>query len=342
MATLTVLGPYGLDMDGADSSLLLTGVVGAATATTFAVEVGGNVTTYFGEGFTYDGAGHPSGGLVNRFTYSFGGTPAYEVAGVSTPLTAFWTWASTGDEAGMQQTVLAGPDVFSGSGLPDLLRAYGGADSVSGGGGADALDGGAGADTVYGGPGDDQIIDPSGSNYLRGDEGGDLITGGANFDDINGNMGNDSCAGGLGDDWVVGGKDNDMLFGEVGDDIVYGNLGNDSCSGGDGADIVRGGQQDDVLLGGAGNDWLSGDRNNDTISGGAGADVFHTFGEAGIDRVTDFNLGEGDRVMLDPGTVYAVAQVGADTVITMIGGGQMTLVGVQLSTLTPGWIFGAA
>ena len=62
--------------------------------------------------------------------------------------------------------------------------------------------------------------------------------------------------------------------------------------------------------------------------------------DAGIDRVLDFNLAEGDRVMLDPGTTFTVSQVGADTVIDMGGGNQMILVGVQMSTLTPGWIFG--
>jgi hypothetical protein len=36
-----------------------------------------------------------------------------------------------------------------------------------------------------------------------------------------------------------------------------------------------------------------------------------------------------------------VSQVGADTVINMTGGGQMILVGVSMSSLTPGWIFGA-
>lgn len=139
----------------------------------------------------------------------------------------------------------------------------------------------------------------------------------------------------------MGGKDNDSLAGDSGADIVYGNLGSDTCDGGAGNDIVRGGQQDDVLTGGAGDDWLSGDRDADTLTGGAGADVFHTFGDAGLDRVTDFNAAEGDRVQLDPGTQYAVAQVGEDTVITMAGGGQMVLVGVQLSGLTTGWIYGA-
>ena len=63
-----------------------------------------------------------------------------------------------------------------------------------------------------------------------------------------------------------------------------------------------------------------------------------TLAHAGIDRVLDFHLSEGDRVLLDPGTTYTLSQVAADTVIDMGGGHQMILVGVQLSTLTPGWL----
>ena len=45
----------------------------------------------------------------------------------------------------------------------------------------------------------------------------------------------------------------------------------------------------------------------------------------------------------DPATTYidADVEVGADTVISMTGGGQMILVSVQLSDLTGAWIFGA-
>jgi Ca2+-binding RTX toxin-like protein len=146
--------------------------------------------------------------------------------------------------------------------------------------------------------------------------------------------------GGDGDDWVVGGKDQDTLFGQTGDDIVYGNLGNDTCDGGAGSDLVRGGQGNDIVTGGAGNDWLSGDRGDDTVTGGAGADIFHGSQDAGIDRFTDFNAAEGDRVMFDPGTTYTLRQTGADTVIDMGGGHQMVLVGVQLSSLPSGWILG--
>ena len=214
-----------------------------------------------------------------------------------------------------------------------------GADSVSGNALANVIQSGAGNDTVSGGAGGDTIDGGAGQSYLRGDDGNDVIVGGSSFDDINGNTGDDTVSGGLGDDWTVGGKDNDSLSGGGGGDVVWGNLGNDTLDGGDGNDQVRGGQGDDTITGGAGDDFVSGDRGNDTIAGGTGADLFHGSQDAGIDRVVDFNLAEGDRVMLDPGTTYTVSQVGADTVLDMGGGNQMILVGVQMSTLTPGWVF---
>jgi Ca2+-binding RTX toxin-like protein len=80
-------------------------------------------------------------------------------------------------------------------------------------------------------------------------------------------------------------------------------------------------------VGGSGADFISGDRGTDTESGGAGADIFHSSQDAGVDKVLDFNLAPGDRVMLDPGTTYTVSQVGADTVIDMGGGNEMILAG---------------
>ena len=235
----------------------------------------------------------------------------------------------------------SGNDLLLGNEFANTLRGGAGLDELFGGSGDDSLDGEAGDDRAFGGFGADTIADAGGSNYLRGDEGDDRITGGSGFDDINGNMGADTGSGGLGEDWVVGGRDNDSLSGGEAYDLVYGNLGNDTCDGGAGADIVRGGQQDDVLFGGAGDDYVSGDKDSDTVTGGLGADIFHSFGDAGMDRVTDFSLAEGDRVQLDPGTTYTLAQSGSDTVISMAGGGQMVLVGVQMSSLTAGWIFGA-
>ena len=233
-------------------------------------------------------------------------------------------------DAGVAQTGDDSANGMLGDGDSETFNAMGGNDVVFTG---------QGDDTVSAGAGDDTVVAGSGRGYLRGDEGNDSIIGGGGFDDINGNMGNDTVHGGAGDDYSVGGKDNDLLFGDEGDDIVWGNLGNDTCDGGDGADQVRGGQGDDSVSGGAGNDYVSGDRGNDTEAGGAGADIFHSFSGAGIDRVLDFHVSEGDRVMLDPGTSYTVSQVGADTVIDLGNGDQVILFGVQLSTLPQGWIF---
>jgi glucose/arabinose dehydrogenase len=177
-----------------------------------------------------------------------------------------------------------------------------------------------------------------GQDFIRGEDGNDLIYGGFGFDDLHGNKGDDSIAGGHGDDWVVGGQGNDVLFGDGGGDIVLGNLGADTCFGGDGADQVRGGQADDVLNGEAGADFLSGDLGDDTITGGAGADTFNSFGEAGLDRVLDFNRGEGDVLRLEPGSTYSVSQQGLDVVIDITGGAQVVLVGVQMGSLTGAWI----
>ncbi|HEY8573774.1 PQQ-dependent sugar dehydrogenase [Phenylobacterium sp.] len=177
------------------------------------------------------------------------------------------------------------------------------------------------------------------SDFIRGEAGNDLIYGGLEFDDLHGNMGDDTVIGGHGGDWVVGGQNNDSLSGGDGADVVLGNLGADYLDGGVGGDVMRGGQADDTLFGREGTDWLAGDRGADTVTGGSGADVFHTFAEAGIDRVMDFNRSEGDRVNVLAGTQYTVRQEGADVVIDMGGGNQMILVGVQISQLTGDWIF---
>ena len=141
-----------------------------------------------------------------------------------------------------------------------------------------------------------------------------------------------------GDDWLVGGQGNDLITSHAGNDLMYGNLGNDTLIAGSGNDTLRGGQGDDSIVAGSGNDFISGDRGNDTIQAGSGADTFHTFAQAGIDKVIGFSEAKGDHVMLDPGTTYTLSQVGADTVIDMGGGNEMILVGVQMSTLTPGAI----
>ncbi|MDP3869303.1 M10 family metallopeptidase C-terminal domain-containing protein [Phenylobacterium sp.] len=213
-----------------------------------------------------------------------------------------------------------------------------GADTITGNAGFNVLEGNGGNDVVWSGAGNDTLRGGDGLDFLRGEDGADVLYGGAAFDDMHGNMGNDTGYGGDGDDWVVGGKDLDVLYGEAGSDVIYGNMADDSCYGGDGNDLIRGGQHNDYIEGGAGDDWISGDRESDTIWGGSGADTFHTWRDAGLDRVMDFNRAEGDSVLISEGSTYTVSQVGGDVVIDMGGGAQMILAGVQMSSLTAGWI----
>jgi hypothetical protein len=171
-----------------------------------------------------------------------------------------------------------------------------------------------------------------GSRVLAGGDVAGALTGGA---------GNDTIIAGAGGDVVRSGDGNDSVVGGAGVDDLNGNMGSDTVQGGSGNEVVRGGQGNDSISGGAGNDFISGDRGSDSESGGTGADIFHTFSGAGLDRVLDFHLSEGDRVQVDPGTAWTVTQVGADTVIDMGNGDQMVLVGVDMTTLTGNWIFAA-
>jgi Ca2+-binding RTX toxin-like protein len=219
-------------------------------------------------------------------------------------------------------TGTSGSDAITGDSGNNVVAAGAGNDTVAGGGGADQVDGGAGLDTVQGNTGNDS---------LTGGDGADAVMGGRDDDFVHGNAGEDYVTGDIGNDTAHGGQDRDFVHGREGNDIVSGDSGDD---------IALGGKGDDQVFGGAGDDYLSGDLGSDTLSGGDGADLFHTFGDAGLDLVLDFDVAEGDKVMLDGGAEYTVAQVGDDTVITLTGGGQMILQGVQLASLGDGWIVG--
>ncbi|HLO48004.1 MAG TPA: peptidylprolyl isomerase [Kamptonema sp.] len=179
-----------------------------------------------------------------------------------------------------------------------------------------------GADTVQLTPQDSQ----QNTSGFQAGAGNDLITGSNVNDVISGNQGNDTLSGETGDDYLRGGKDDDSLSGGVGNDILSGNQGNDSLDGGAGDDFLRGGRGNDVLTGGDGNDILVGDLGSDTLTGGGGADSFILIvpqganQDAGIDRILDFNGGEGDRIGIT-GSLSSVTftQSGSDTLIQFAG-----------------------
>ncbi|WP_245246241.1 Ig-like domain-containing protein [Nostoc sp. ATCC 53789] len=145
------------------------------------------------------------------------------------------------------------------------------------------------------------------NDNLNGTSGNDIINGLNAQDTISGNAGNDKLVGENGDDLLYGGTGNDQLYGGNGQDTLYGDAdndrlegdnGDDKLYGGDGNDSLIGGNGQDFLVGGAGNDFLDGDKGDDNLTGGTGSDIFVLEKAAGRDTITDFNLGQSDKIGL--------------------------------------------
>ena len=85
--------------------------------------------------------------------------------------------------------------------------------------------------------------------------------------------------------------------------ILTGTENNDRLSGLGGDDTLNGLGGSDVLIGGAGADQLDGGDGDDTLTGGNGADKFilELDTAAGTDTITDFSVGDGDRLLVFTG-----------------------------------------
>ena len=144
----------------------------------------------------------------------------------------------------------------------------------------DNINGTSGNDIINGLNGQDTILGNAGNDNLVGENGDDLLYGGT---------GSDQLYGGNGKDTLYGGADNDRLEGDNGDDNLYGDDGNDTLIGGNGKD---------TLVGGAGNDFLNGGQADDNLTGGTGSDIFVLATASGRDTITDFSLGQSDKIGL--------------------------------------------
>jgi Ca2+-binding RTX toxin-like protein len=271
----------------------------------------------------------------------------------------------------MSGSVLAG-------GGDDRIELGSGSDRAEGGSGRDTLFGGAGDDALVGGTANDVLVGGAGQDrfFWSIGDGNDTITelrdGGIDtlilsgvssdqvnvvrtFADIRLSIGNESVllvgqTGGGGQgvesvvfadhgvswDWQAIRTKALTLTGTGGSDQITGSFlagwADETIHGWGGDDVIRAGSGDDVVIGGAGNDLLF---------GGTGADRF-VFGSGdGADRIADFGLTAGDKVVLSRGlagdfaAVKAdMAQVGRDTVMTFDDGTQIALTGIRASLLT--------
>jgi len=311
MATYTAGPAYPGEVKNLDDLDLITPlakVAGDRSSTHFTVTLDvGDVITIDGTGFTFDTAGHVTGGTMTSLSETDTGVFVGSITGTSLALPVT-------NNATALQTMFAGSDQFTGSGEADFIRGFAGNDTLAGGGG---------------------------SNTLFGGDGADSISGGAAFNQVNGNTGEDTIVGrsAVGD-WLLGGQGNDVIDASASSagNIINGNIGIDTITGGAGADTIRGGQGDDVIQGGAGNDIIYGDLGQNTITGGAGADTFRNGAAAGRDVITDFQQSQGDHIQIAANLTYTTAQSGADVLVTVSNGFDFVVQNTQLSSLTTGWI----
>jgi len=283
---------------------VLSGHVVAASATSFTLSYGSDLLTFTGEGLTYV-QDMPMAGVVTGFTDTQDGATVFELSG-------------------FKLSVLDLRQVLEHNTTPSTIAAaLPSPTDVEGGDEDDVF-------TVGEGPGTHQVHAHGGNDRVTGSSGDDLI---------NGNRGDDTIDGGQGgDDSLMGGQGNDHVCGHHDHQSKNGNVGDDTLEGGDGVDALHGGQGNDLILGGAGNDQLFGDRGDDTLTGGAGGDRFHIAHGGGHDVVTDFTQADGDRIVVNSDETWTVDQSGQDTVITLSGGETMTLLNVDSTTLSDGWI----
>ncbi|MDU8910676.1 calcium-binding protein [Aestuariicoccus sp. MJ-SS9] len=205
---------------------------------------------------------------------------------------------------------------------------------------ADNVTGTSGADDYNMLRGDDTLDAGDGNDSVFGAHGADDITGGPGDDSLNGDNDNDVVSGGTGRDTLLGGNHDDTLSGGADDDLLNGGNGNDSLLGDGGADLLIGGKNDDILDGGAGADTLNGSFGNDTMTGGTEADVYVISASNGADVIDAFEDGVDLIDVTAIGVAglgdMAISQAGADVLIDLGGGNQITLTAFDLADVDAG------
>jgi len=224
-----------------------------------------------------------------------------------------------GDNGNNTLTGGSGNDYYVDDPGNDLVKGMGGNDYFWNDAGNDTFDGGIGNDTVGDGC---QYVDRGNNRFIGGD-GNDQVNGGNGKDTLFGNPGNDQVDGGRGQDILYGGSGTDIMWGgdpdgwwSNDDDKLYGEDGNDFLSGQAGNDLLSGGLGNDYCWGDSGNDSLTGGAGNDTLTGGEGVDKFiyntnaaFTTSAVGVDIITDFTIGQRDKIVLDKTTFPKISSV---------------------------------
>ncbi|WRH67209.1 MAG: Ig-like domain-containing protein [Planktothrix sp. GU0601_MAG3] len=161
-----------------------------------------------------------------------------------------------------------------------------------------------------------------------------LMTGNTVNNILNGSTGADQLKGGTGNDTYVVDNLGDVVteLASAGTDLVQSSvtytlpvevenltLTGTTAINGTGntlANMITGNTANNILNGGDGNDSLSGGAANDPLTGGLGADKFiydtnaaFATSAVGVDTITDFTIGQGDKIVLDKTTFTSISSI---------------------------------
>ena len=275
-----------------------------------------------------------------------------------------WSYA---DLMARATTPTSGDDVFYGDVGAQTLEGGAGADALYGRGGDDRLIGGTGNDILSGANGSDVYVFARGDGQdriLADPRGGvtNAIEFGAGIAPADvlistANSGHDIVVGLIDstDTITIAEMNTDPTKGidEIrfanGTTWTYSDImarrtsatdGNDMISGTSGDDTLFGAGGNDTLTGIAGNDVLTGGTGNDILTGGGGDDVYRYALGDGMDIVNDYGDGSGgaggtDAIQFAVGILpsdvgVTQANIGTDLLLTIAGGGTISLQGTIL------------
>ena len=217
-------------------------------------------------------------------------------------------------------TSIAGIENVTGGSGNDTLTGDGLVNNLNGGAGNDTLDGGLGNDTLVGGQGDDTYF--------------------AN----NGDILNEGAGAGSGVDSVFTASNTFTLAANV-ENLTFTGVGNFAGTGNASNNVITGGAGNDALNGAGGADTLIGGAGNDVMNGGAGNDMFVFAAGFGNDIISGFDANPGpsppalNQDLLDISGLgitalnfaarVTIADLGADTLVTIDGTDNILLLGVN-------------
>lgn len=191
---------------------------------------------------------------------------------------------------------------------------------------------------------DNSLIGNSGSNTLTGGLGNDTLAGGVGSDRLDGGSGSDTA------DYGASASPVKVILDASGNCSGSANINGGDATGdtlvsienvigsANGSDTLTGNADANLLNGGGGSDTLTGGGGADTLFGGAGQDTFrYATGplQIGDFAAVDDTIGLAIALGVSPAQALALAtQVGNDVLLAFAVGQSITLVGVDLASLS--------